>query len=86
MTVEFFGMGGGEILFILIIALLIFGPKKIVDISKTLGKIMHDLKKATSDLTTQISREAEEKVDKPSTKLNQEAELGLGKGAIKNDR
>jgi Tat protein translocase TatB subunit len=54
-----FGMGISEILLILVIALIIFGPGKIVDISKSLGKMVHTLKKATSDIKTQITTEVE---------------------------
>jgi Tat protein translocase TatB subunit len=54
-----FGMGISEILLILVIALIIFGPGKIVDISKSLGKMVHTLKKATSDIKTQINTEVE---------------------------
>ena len=64
---EFFGMGWGEILFIMDIALVIWGPGKIVDIGRNLGKITRTLKKATTDLTTQVTREidAEERDKKP---------------------
>ena len=67
---EFFGMGWGEILFILVIALLIWGPGKIVDIGRNLGKITRALKKATTDLTTQVTREldVEERDKKPPSK------------------
>ena len=58
---EFFGMGMGEVLLILVIALIIWGPGRVVDVGRTLGKMMHNLKKATSDLTTQITSETEEK-------------------------
>jgi len=57
----FFGMGMGEILLIMVIAIIIFGPGRIVDISRTLGRMMHNLKKATSSLSTQITGELEEK-------------------------
>lgn len=57
---EFFGMGMGEILLILVIAFLIFGPGKIVNIGRTLGRMMHNIKKATSDLKTQMTVEMEE--------------------------
>lgn len=58
---EFFGMGMGEILFILVIAMIIWGPGKIVSVGKTLGKMVYTLKKAGSDLNTQIIHEMEEK-------------------------
>jgi sec-independent protein translocase protein TatA len=42
--------GFQEIVFIFIAALLIFGPKKLPEIGKTLGKGMREFKKATDDL------------------------------------
>ena len=66
----FFGMGMGEILLILVIALIIWGPGRIVDISRTLGRMMHNLKKATSALSTQITGEIE---DKKTSAAGQEA-------------
>jgi sec-independent protein translocase protein TatA len=59
-AVDFFGMGFGEVLLILVLVIIIWGPGKIVSVSRTMGKIAHDLKKATSDFTTQIIRETEE--------------------------
>ncbi len=56
----FFGIGTGEILLILIVALIIWGPGRTTEVGRTLGKIVRALKKATFDLTAQITREAEE--------------------------
>ena len=58
--IDFFGIGLGEILLILIIALIIWGPGRIVEIGRTLGKMTHTLRKATSDLTAQVTKEIEE--------------------------
>lgn len=57
---DFLGVGGWEVLLILIIALIIWGPGRLVEIGRTLGKMMRALKKVTSDLTAQVSREIEE--------------------------
>lgn len=56
---DFFGIGGWEILLVLVIALIVLGPGKMVEISRTLGKIVHALRKATFDLTTQVTKELE---------------------------
>jgi len=56
---DLFGVGGGEVLVILLVALLILGPQKIVGVGKTLGKITRTLKKASFDLTSQINKELE---------------------------
>lgn len=58
---DFFGIGIGEILLILVIALIIWGPGRIVEIGRTLGRIMRTLRKASFDLTTQVTKELEEK-------------------------
>ena len=57
---DFFGIGLGEILLILVVALIIWGPGRIAEISRMLGKMLRALKKATSDLTAQITSETEE--------------------------
>ena len=42
--------GTSEIIFLFIAALIIFGPKKLPEIGKTLGKGMREFRKATDDL------------------------------------
>ena len=53
------GIGAGEILLILIIALILWGPGKIPEIARTLGKVSRALKKASFDLTSVVTREIE---------------------------
>ena len=57
---DFFGIGFGEILLILIIVLIIWGPGRITEIGKTLGKVVRNLRNATSNITDQLDRESEE--------------------------
>ena len=57
---DFLGIGGWEIFLILIVALLIYGPGRIVEVARNLGKIVRTLKNATTNLTAQISKEMEE--------------------------
>ena len=54
---NFFGIGGGEVVLVLVVALIIWGPKRLPEIARTLGKTMNMLKKSTNDLTSQITRE-----------------------------
>jgi len=56
---DFFGIGPLEILLILLIALIIFGPGKLPEIGRTLGRTMRTLKKASFDLTAQMTKEIE---------------------------
>jgi len=54
---DFFGIGLGEVLLILVLALIIWGPKRLPGIARTLGKTARTLRKATNDFTSQITRE-----------------------------
>ena len=56
---DFFGIGPMEIILILIIGLLIFGPEKLPQIGRDLGKTLRSFKKATTDISAEVSRELE---------------------------
>ncbi len=64
---EFFGIGTGEVILVLLVALIIWGPGRIVEIGRTLGRMVRTVRKATFDLTTQVTKELErEEKDHPS--------------------
>jgi Tat protein translocase TatB subunit len=69
---DFFGIGGWEILLIVLVALLIWGPGRMIEIARTLGKIVHKLRNITSDLTTQITKEIDEQKRDESVKPHPE--------------
>lgn len=62
---NFLDMGILEILLILVVALIIWGPDKIPEIGRMLGKFINTLKKTSFDLTTQIRKELEEEKKAP---------------------
>jgi TatA/E family protein of Tat protein translocase len=51
-------IGMQELLLIGAIALIVFGPKKLPDIAKTLGKTMKEFRKATDEFKSTWEREA----------------------------
>jgi sec-independent protein translocase protein TatA len=53
-------VGSPEILVILVIALLLFGPTKLPEMGKALGKAIKEFKRATSELQDTIEREVED--------------------------
>ena len=64
---NFLGIGMGEILLVVVIALVIFGPEKMVGIAKKAGKLMNTVKQTSADLKSQVMVELdpEEKDHRP---------------------
>ena len=54
-----FGIGGGELIFILFVMLMLFGSDKVPEIARTMGKAMAQLKNATNDIKSEIQKGAE---------------------------
>ena len=65
---DFMSVGTSEILMILLVAILVVGPNRVVEMARTLGKIMRSIKKASFDLTSAVSRELDlENKEKPES-------------------
>lgn len=54
---NFLGIGPMELLLILIIALIIFGPGRLPEIGAALGKSIREFRQMSQDLTTELSKE-----------------------------
>ncbi len=57
MVLAFFDISGGEIFIILLVVFLFFGPDKIPEIARWMGKGLNEVKKATSEIRDEITRE-----------------------------
>ena len=57
------GIGGMEIFIILVVALVIFGPKKLPEMGRSLGKAIREFKSAGSDLQDELTKTVNE-IDK----------------------
>lgn len=55
----FGSLGGGELLLILVIALLLFGPRRLPDIGRTIGKALGEFRRATTDFKATLEREVD---------------------------
>jgi len=55
-----FNLGGGEIILILALILILFGARKLPELAKGLGQGIKEFKKATREVTDEISASVDE--------------------------
>lgn len=51
------GIGGGEIVFVMVVALVLFGANKIPQFAKGLGQGIKEFKKASSDDSNEVKND-----------------------------
>ena len=63
-----FGIGTTELLVILVVALLVLGPKKLPEIARSLGRTLAEFKRVSTDVKRTIDFEVEEEEEKERRK------------------
>ncbi len=53
-----FGIGFPELVLIVVVALIVFGPEKLPELARTLGKAMGEFRRATDGIKETVTREA----------------------------
>ena len=53
---QFLNIGPGEMILILVIALVVFGPGKLPEIGRSVGRGINEFRRATTDLTREFSQ------------------------------
>jgi sec-independent protein translocase protein TatA len=78
---DLFGIGFGELILILLVALIVFGPGRLPEIARTISKISRNLTKTTSEFTSAMKKEIdlEEKDKGKKSHLRQKDSTGQGK-------
>ena len=68
-------LAGPDLLVILAIALIVFGPKKLPELARTIGKAMGELRKTTEEMKESIGIKDLEKMRSNLTRLDLLADL-----------
>ena len=58
-------LGGPELLLIFVIALIVFGPRKLPEIGKSMGRMLAEFRKASTDFKRTIEDEIEAEKTRP---------------------
>jgi len=69
-----FGIGTGEILVILLVALLVLGPKEIPKVARTIGKTLKDIHRFKDELRQSVDTEFEQYENKEISKVDNKDE------------
>lgn len=81
-----FGIGSAELVVILVVALLVLGPKSLASASRTIGKYVGEFRRASSDFQRALNVEAamaEEKEKRATKAKKAEEAAGEAKAAKK---
>jgi sec-independent protein translocase protein TatA len=58
-------LGGGEMMVVLVVALILFGSKRIPEFAKGLGQAMKEFKKASNDVSNEIHNAMNQETSPP---------------------
>jgi sec-independent protein translocase protein TatA len=53
-------LGFGEILIILVLALIIFGPRRLPEMGRTIGRSLRELRRTTSEIRDELEADLDE--------------------------
>ena len=74
-TLAVLGLGGGELVLVLVVILVLFGAKRIPEFAKGLGKGINEFKKASREVTEEIERAGDEPPPSPKSSTSPNTQI-----------
>ena len=59
---------GGEMLFLLFIGLILFGPEELPKIARTIGRVAYEIRKASSEVQNEVRKSVSLEAEQAATK------------------
>jgi Tat protein translocase TatB subunit len=82
----FGSLGGSEVIVLFVLALLLFGPRRLPEIGKTIGKAVAEFRKASQDFRASLEREVEiEKLKDAGRSVQASVQDALPRGSLLSD-
>ena len=79
----FGSLGVPEILFILVLALLVFGPRRLPELGRTIGRAMGEFRRASTDLQRTLNNELALEDESPRRPAQRAASSNLAVRAVR---
>lgn len=76
------GYGMPELLFILALALIVFGPQKLPDVARTIGRCLANLRRAADDFRNMVEEEARAEEERKQLEKYGRKDLGAETAAV----
>src|SRR6202453_5115195 len=71
-TIEIASLGMSDFLFLMLLALVVFGPRRLPQIGRQIGKLMYEFRKASNDFKFQMEEELRTSEEADRRKKEQE--------------
>ncbi len=81
-----FGIGAGELIIILIAGLIIFGPSKLPEVGRAIGKGLREFRKAQAAFTATLDEVSDEGKVKSENKVAADKNISLEKNSNNNEQ
>src|SRR6201998_1216442 len=76
-TIEFASLGIGYSLILMVMALVVFGPRRLPEIGRQIGKLMYEFRKASNDFKFQMEEELRMSEEADRRKKEEERQRSL---------
>jgi sec-independent protein translocase protein TatB len=81
---NFFNIGTAELMLIFVIALIVVGPRRLPEVSRSLGKVVNDVRQMSREFTAPITQELTMPVEVNETK--EIADQSVSEKAVHGDQ